>query len=233
MKNIIILSICFFLGYSNLNGQIVFYCPIEVGSNNLIFSECEYFYNYLTGSMDSIEKVEIKNVKEENIIVTSKEKVLVQYKFSDLTQKSGIVKYLYNDNVILEGEIQYGLPNGKFTYAYGAEKNITYFINGLREGESITIFENGKKVIENYHNGKLDGLRYKLDQDQNCYYSSMYSKGKLDGPTFELHDNNTLSFFYLYKDGQLVDGIYYRFDGDGEIVHELIVKNGKTEEKYY
>ena len=91
-------------------------------------------------------------------------------------------------------------------------------INKLPQGEwKYYHFDSDQLMsVENYKQGKLDGVRKVFYKDGSLAEVSNYANGKLDGNYKKYAENETILEDYNYKKGKL-DGPALYYDGKGNI----------------
>lgn len=116
-----------------------------------------------------------------------------------------------------------------FTKGNGSCYAIFYHQNGKKVSEGLLVnklpqgewkyyhFDSDQLMsVENYKQGKLDGVRKVFYKDGSLAEVSNYANGKLDGNYKKYAENETILEDYNYKKGKL-DGPALYYDGKGNI----------------
>ena len=104
------------------------------------------------------------------------------------------------------------------------------FLNGKKNGQliSYSYFGGRMKLLENYVNDTLDGIRKSFYDDGKVQEESMYKNGKRNGAATWFLQNGKLSMIYTYEKGDL-QGPAKVFDENGIIKQEGMYKNNNEE----
>ena len=107
-------------------------------------------------------------------------------------------------------------------YLRGAEFSYT--------GKSYLLHKNGlKKRVENYKNGKKDGVQIHWHENGQKSIEANYKNGKWEGPWLSWNENGQKKSEANYKDGK-ADGLWLMWHKNGQKMVEGKMKNGKWEE---
>ena len=129
-------------------------------------------------------------------------------------------------------EFKYDYKDGKTNGVHEqyCDGNIQYrinYVNGVKEGESIKFFENGKiKSIYNYSNGKLNGLCQSWYKNGNWKKKSNYLDDVLHGCRETFYKNRRREERCYYNKGKR-NGIYENWCENGECKKKYSYENGK------
>lgn len=177
---------------------------------SIIFAAC--------GAETNKSKEQTKNiVAKKTVSVESKKPKEMDVDFKKLKEVDGIY-YFENDTKPYTGKsIKY--------YTAGKVKEINYFKDGKRDGESISYYsvvdldakKDDKKNTEtslqygkiqgkeNHKNGIQDGEFVWYYENGNICAKGNYKNGNLDGDSITYSENGDIVSKFTYKDGELVE----------------------------
>jgi len=106
-------------------------------------------------------------------------------------------------------------------------------VNGEKEGLWFSFKRNGKHKKKYYVNGKKQKLdevaiekRYDIEKEENSF--GILTNGKKEGLWFSINSNDLISSIQYYKAG-ILEGKFYRFHADGEVLGIDMYVNGKKD----
>ncbi len=162
------------------------------------------------------------------VVVANMPAGAVQEPFED---NPNMVKVTVNDaagNVIAYGVYNNGLREGSWTELHpnGHVKNVTGYVTGLKEGQSVEI-DNRGQLLERftYHNDKLEGPYTKYNRSR-IKEAKNYKNGLLEGKVEIFYDNAKVMEESYYKNGKR-DGIAKWFDQEGNLSIEYTYVEGE------
>jgi len=121
-----------------------------------------------------------------------------------------------------------GLREGSWTELHpnGHVKNITGYVHGLKEGQSVEI-DNRGQLLERftYHKDKLEGPYTKYNRSRIKEVKN-YKNGLLEGKVEIFYDNAKMMEESYYKNGKR-DGIAKWFDQEGNLSIEYTYVDGE------
>lgn len=212
---------------NTLWSQRLYYCDSVVVSNKtLITGECNYFYNFLSETLDSVITHKI-NFDKDNEIIYKKIKIVAPIGPSGMI--NGLIKAFVDSEKILEVPYNNNVPNG-FYVQFKDNDTLGHvnIINGKKEGVQIRYLdqEHTMLVISPYENGVLNG-KLVLKEFGNITTITNYKNGLRNGLHSVFYNTGELEVFRIYEDDKVKDGKYYTFTIDGEISVESTYINNK------
>ncbi|MDR2766141.1 MAG: hypothetical protein LBB63_01610 [Holosporaceae bacterium] len=149
-----------------------------------------------------------------------------------ITMKDGIPNgpmVIYDENGKVSGKLNYdnGILSGPAEF-FLSEKPLmlTFFENGLQEGESI-LFSNGIKVgVANYRCGVLEGAFTSFDNEGNVIRIAIYAGGSQNGECQTFYPDGTLMEQAVYK-SNLPDGQVIKYFPNGNVMEVSTFQEGK------
>ncbi|MCF8224967.1 MAG: hypothetical protein K9J30_03725 [Bacteroidales bacterium] len=113
------------------------------------------------------------------------------------------VEYDQEGNIISEGSFINGEKDGKWVHTVGDHKEVGKYIIGLREGEWIYYYENGKKKFEgNYTQGQLDGWQIYYYKNGNIQEEQYYESGIRERTWRKYDSEGNITIAITYKNNQ-------------------------------
>lgn len=104
--------------------------------------------------------------------------------------------------------------------AFDADNNLKWeytYKNGVRNGPSITYFENGQIAGEiNFVDGKMEGLFKAYYESGKLKMEAIYKNGLLEGEVKVYFETGQLESLKRYEKNKMVYNIKYDFDGNIE-----------------
>jgi antitoxin component YwqK of YwqJK toxin-antitoxin module len=249
-----LLYFLFFISFNRSISQDIFYCDtsgIVEHNDTLITLTCNYYFNFLTKTRDSVMQIVGKAITKQPI------KMKANMKNRSL---NGPIRYYIGDTVLLmKGFMREGKADSLFVgYQILSDdtKKESYrstFKNGFKEGEETEFNDNGTlKYLRNYKYGLLDGLFRHLDEDGNTLNEGYYKKGKKVDAWIEADPERRIAIYQNYHNDKLIgytwtsyyangklfisgsydskdrkQGIFEIYDQDGELMSTESYRNGK------
>ena len=214
-----------------LMGQKLFYCDTTMLNAGMVVSSCDRFFNFFENSVDSIavfDSYEYDTIYDANMAVYKKKEVTIFIQPICNGCDSLRIIYFYKGIPFLQGNLLDGKAEGAFEWQYSDDLIIATFHKGKLHGKKTIFLKNGKKIVENYKDGILEGDSFKVDAFNKYLYYCHYKNGNKDGLEYGLHENGMLNFVNSYNAGVLLDGVYNKYDGNGKLYLQLSIKDGRV-----
>ena len=130
-----------------------------------------------------------------------------------------------------------GRRNGKDTSYYnsGCPQSIQNFVLGKLNGTSVVFYDSTNRKereishLNNVVNGKY--IMFANNEKNDTLYLENYSNGKLNGVKVEYYENSKRAKVVNYKNG-LLDGAHQTFSPKGQIEVDYFYKEGKKQGKW-
>lgn len=207
--------------------QRLFYCDSTIESNkSLLVGKCNFFYNFITESLDSVITYKINFDKDNEVLY---QEINVEAPIDSSGMLNGPVKGFLGSEKIFEISYKNNSPYG---YYIQFQNNDTLgyvnLINGKKEGIQVQYLdkEHSMLTIASYENGLLNG-KLILKEFGNTTRITHYKKGLRNGLHSVFYDTGELELFLIYENDKVKDGKYYAFTIDGEIRVESTYINNK------
>ncbi|MDY0089049.1 MAG: hypothetical protein RBR78_01650 [Flavobacteriaceae bacterium] len=145
-------------------------------------------------------------------------------------------KYERTENLKYEGTFEHGKEVGKFTFYENIKEKKVVATREFTQGkdEAYTIFYNGKfKVSEGWvRNREYDGeWRYYHYNSPAIMTLENYKNGKLEGVRKVFYEGGAIAEEAVYKDG-IKNGSYKKYSENGVVLEESNFKNGEYDGVY-
>lgn len=217
----------------NTKAQVFLCDSIEV-TKSITISECPYFFNFLTQKIDSLQSSNY-SIKVDTFFdveyIDFPNQILNIIMVNDSLNHDRLF-IISEGGVYLKGQLVNRIPEGQFIIETHYKKISAYFSNGLLNGEMQEYDKkNGKTFIQNFKNGQNHGDSYILNKNNLITYFCNYKNGVKSMLEYELHENGMVRFLNYYDNGKLLDGSYYKFEGNGSPYLFLKVQNGEVVEE--
>ena len=120
------------------------------------------------------------------------------------------------------------MRQGKWILQRGMAKDEGHYIDNKKNDVWISYGTNGKpELIEEYKNGKLDGVSFVIDNYGTLRNERHFKNGQLDGINVYYSKDGVALTKRYYKNG-LLQGDFYKYYDDGAIMeHSYYWKNLK------
>jgi len=227
-------SVLFFIIFFSVRSfsQNIFYCDttkIFQQKDTIIKSSCNYYFNFLKGTKDSVVTINSRTYTNNSIIIKAAFRK---------NSYNGHVKFLLGDSVLfMQGFMRNGKPDSIFTCYqiflanYKKESYKTFYRNGLKNGEEDEYCDKGTIIyIRHYTNGILDGAYKQYDDYGNILSEGNYKMGKKIDVWHEATPEAKINIYQNYKNGELIDYKWTSNYANNKLFIEGIYdKNGKKQ----
>ena len=139
---------------------------------------------------------------------TKAKSVIATRDFSKEPNAAWTVYYDQQKNIVSHGLLRNKVPSGQWVYFHKASKDT--------------------KTVENYVDGKLDGIRKDYNRNGQLAESAAYKKGVLHGPYRKFSEKGAAMEEVEYVNGLIEGPAIYR-DGTGQISSKGTYKAGRKD----
>jgi antitoxin component YwqK of YwqJK toxin-antitoxin module len=207
-----------------MHSQRVFFCDSTYLVESKTYeSNCAYFYNLTEMRIDSL----IYLMPEKQNFTLKPFKVIAP---TNLERKiEGLVFGMINNDTIFTVEYQNGLAHGLFICF---EDNDTLSVTSMRFGKKngLQTYKSSRKptayLKQMFTNGIPSGPLVET-QDGKLTYFCNFKNGVKHGAEYQFYESGELAWCRVNESGNVVDGKYVRFNIEGDVVEEMMFKNGK------
>lgn len=210
---------------STLHSQRIFYCDSILSANGKFLSgKCNYFYNFLTESIDSIVSDGIHSTE------LLYEEIGISVPIDSLGKMTGFLTGITKAEKVFEINYEKGIPNGYFVQ-FERYDTVGYvqFIAGKKEGIQVHYMSFKAPsilILSPYKNGLLNGQVVRRVNNK-VTRMTRYVDGVKEGADYAFYNTGELDWFLVYEHGKVKDGVYHSFNENGTLKNETVYSNNK------